>query len=270
VRRNPEKDAAVNPAAGFSLIEIVVALALLSLLAGAAAPFAARQIESNRLRATQERMKRVVAGMAGDPWTGDHGYLGDIGELPPTLDDLNTRGSKPVYVIDANDGVGAGYNGPYVPQAGPAGVPFSDAWGTGFQYAAGAAQLTSAGGDRIFGSGDDLVFPDAAPVTTGSLTVSVTGLPNDGGVECLLGEDDADVIVASSSSGTRSDAQLPGPVGTGGPFSGAGLHNGFHGVRVVGQGEWAGAALRDVVEIRGSTAQLRVTLIQPPGPPPGC
>jgi prepilin-type N-terminal cleavage/methylation domain-containing protein len=269
VRRSLEGRAPAHSAAGFSLIEIVVALALLSLLAGAAAPFAVQQIQSQRMRTTQERMKRVIAGMVGDPMVGDHGYLGDLGELPPTLDDLNARGSKPLYAIDANDGVGAGYNGPYVPQAGPAGVPFSDAWGTAFQYG-GVAQITSAGGDRTIGTGDDLVYPDTAPVTTGNLTVSVTGLPNDGGVECLLGEDEADVFVASSSSGTRTEAQIPGPTGTGGPFVGSGLHNGLHGVRVVGQADWAGSALREVVEIRRGTTQLRVTLIQPPGPPAGC
>jgi prepilin-type N-terminal cleavage/methylation domain-containing protein len=270
VRRSPLNRQAVRSAAGFSLIEIVVALVLLSLLAGAAAPLAARQIQSQRLRTTQERMRRVVAGMVGDPRVGGHGYLGDLGVLPPTLDDLNTRGVQPFYLIDANDGVGAGYNGPYVPQAGPAGVPFSDAWGFPFQYVVGVAQLSSSGGDRIFGTGDDLVYPDAATVTAGNLTVSVTGFPNDGGLECLLGEDDADVFVASSVSGTRGEAQIPGPAGTGGPFIGAGLHNGFHGVRVVGQAGWAGSAVRDVVEIRRSTAQLRVTLTQPAGPPPGC
>lgn len=269
MRRSLERRAPVHSASGFSLLEILVALALLSLLAGAAAPFAAQQIQSHRLRTTQERMRRVITGMVGDPEAGDHGYLGDLGELPPTLDDLNTRGSKPLYAIDPNDGVGAGYNGPYVPQAGPAGVPFSDAWGTAFQYA-GVAQLTSAGGDRTFGTADDLVYPDAAPVTTGNLTVSVTGVPNDGGADCLLGEDEADVFVASSSSGTRSENQIPGPTGTGGPFGGTGLHNGLHGVRVVGQGVWAGSTLRDVVEIRRGTAQLRVTLIQLSGSPAGC
>jgi prepilin-type N-terminal cleavage/methylation domain-containing protein len=255
--------------AGFSLLEIVVALVLLSLLAGATAPLAARQIRSQRLRTTQERMKRVVAGMVGDPLSGGHGYLGDLGELPPTLDDLNTRDTKPLYSIDPNDGVGAGYNGPYVPQAGPAGVPFSDAWGIPFQYA-GAAQLTSAGADRAFGTADDLVYPDAATVTTGNLTVTVSGLPNDGGLSCLLGEDEVDVFVASSSSGTRVEVQIPGPAGAGGPFVGTGLHNGFHGVRVAGQADWAGSTLRDVVEVRRSTVQLRVTLTQPAGPPPGC
>jgi type II secretory pathway pseudopilin PulG len=249
---------------------MVVVLVLVSLLAGAAAPLVSQQIQSQRQRLTQERMRRVVTGMVGDPREGGHGYLGDLGALPPTLDDLNTRGAQPVYVIDPNDGVGAGYNGPYVPQAGPAGVPFTDGWGIAFQYAVGVAQLTSAGGDRAFGTADDLVYPDAPTVTTGNLTVSVTGFPNDGGTACLLGEDEADVFVASSVNGTRAEAQIPGPAGTGGPFIGAGLHNGFHGVRAVGQADWAGSAVRDVVEIRRSTAQLRLTLVQPAGPPPGC
>ena len=259
-----------RPRSGFTLLEILVALVLLSLLAGAFAPLAIGQIRSERIRVTQERMERVIAGMLGDPSRGGHGYLGDLGELPPTLPDLNTRGRKPAYVVDANDGIGTGYNGPYVPQVGPAGVPFADAWGMAFAYTPGVAQLTSAGADRQLGTGDDLVYPDVAPVIAGNLSVSVTGVPNDGGVSCLLGEDDADVFASSSASGVRTQARLTGPSGTGGPFNVTGLHKGFHGVRVAGQGDFAGATLRDAVEIRGGNAVLRVTLVQASGGSAAC
>lgn len=254
---------------GFTLIELVVALALLSLLAGAAAPLAVTQIRGHRIRVTQERMERVVAGMVGEPARGTHGYLGDLGALPADLDDLNTRGGQPIYAIDPNDGVGTGYNGPYAPQIGAPGAAFVDAWGTAFQYL-GIAQLVSAGSDRQFGTADDLTFPDVPPVTAGNVTVSVTGVPNDGSTACVIGEDDADVFIASSAAGARVEAQLVGPIGSGGPFLRSGIHKGLHGVRVAGQGDFAGASTRDVVELVGGTSQLRLTLVQPAGPPAAC
>ncbi|MEM7410908.1 MAG: prepilin-type N-terminal cleavage/methylation domain-containing protein [Myxococcota bacterium] len=255
---------------GFSLLEMLVALVLLSVLAGATAPLALTHIRNQRLRTTLDRMTRVVVGMAGDPQRASHGYLGDMGALPAVLDDLNARGAAPFYAIDPNDGVGAGYNGPYVVQAGAAGAEFVDAWGTGFGYVAGTAQVTSAGPDRQFGTADDLAMPGDAPVTSGSVTVNLTGVPNDGSPECVLGEDDANVFVSRSVAGTRNELQIAGPVGSGGPFVGTGLHNGLHGLRVTGQGDFAGASVRDVIEVRSGAVQRRVTLIQPTGLPAGC
>ena len=256
-------------ARGFTLIELVVAIALLSILAGAAAPLAVTQIRGHRIRVTQERMKQLVIGMVGDPVRGGYGYLGDMGGLPAALEDLNTRGGAPLHALDPGDGVGTGYAGPYAPQVGGAGAAFIDAWGTPFRYL-GTAQLVSAGSDRQLGTADDLTYPDVPTATTGSATVSVTGVPNDGGSPCLLGEDDADVFVSSSVGGARTETQLPGPIGTGGPFSAAGLHKGLHGIRVAGQAAFAGTQVRDVIEVLGSATRLRVTLVQPTGPAPGC
>ena len=89
-------------------------------------------------------------------------------------------------------------------------------------------------------------------------------------MSCLLGDDEADVFVASSASGTRAESQIAGPSGSGGPFTVAGLHRGLHGVRVAGQGDFAGATARDTVEIRGSSSTLRFTLVQPAGGTPAC
>ena len=218
---------------------------------------------------TQQYRFQLIVGMVGDPARGSTGYLGDLGALPAVLEDLNTRGTQPLFVMDPIDGVGAGYNGPYAPQIGGAGAAFMDAWGTPYQYA-GTAQIVSAGSDRQFGTADDLTFPDVPPLTTGNLTITVTGVPNNGGSPCVLGEDDADVFAAASAGGVRTEARLAGPIGTGGPFTGAGLHKGLHGIRVTGQADFAGAVTRDVAELIGGTTQLRVTLIQPTGATPGC
>ena len=247
-----------------------MALVLLSILAGAMAPLAVTHIRNQRLQTTLDRMDRIVWGLAGDPGQGGHGFLGDMGALPATLAELNTRGAAPLYVVDPNDGVGTGYNGPYVVQAGAAGATFVDAWGTGFGYTVGIAQVSSAGPDRQFGTADDLTTPDAPAATTGSITVNLIGVPNDGSPECVLGESDADVFVSRSVAGTRGEIQVIGPVGSGGPFVGTGLHNGLHGMRIVGEGSFAGATIRDVIEVRGGVVQRRATLLQPTGLPAGC
>lgn len=257
-------------AAGFSLMEILVALVLLSILAGATAPLAVQHARTQRLRTTLDRMGRIVEGMVGDPTRSGHGYVGDLGALPANLADLNTRGAQPLLVVDPNDGVGAGYNGPYVPQTGAAGAAFVDAWGSAFAYVAGVAQVSSAGPDRQFGTADDLLVPDAPPVAVGNVVVTLNGVPNDGGPACVLGDDDADVFVARSNAGVRVEDRVFGPVGSGGPFVGGAIHNGLHGVRVVGGGAFAGASVRDVVEVSAGSSQLRLALIQPAGPPPAC
>ena len=253
---------------GFTLLEIIVAMTLLSILAGAAAPYAVQQVRGARVRLTQERMRAVVQAMTGDPSASYYGYVADFGELPPTLTDLNQINGKPVYVVDAVDAIGSGYNGPYV--ANPTPTSLDDAWGTPLRYVAGIAQVSSAGADRDFGTADDLVFPDSAAGTSGSLTVNLTGIPNDGGVACLLGEDDADVFVAFSQSGIRMERQLTGVIGAPGPFIDGSLHSGLHGLRVLGQANWAGATTRDVVEVYRGAVQRRVALTQPVGPPAGC
>lgn len=245
-------------------------LVLMSIMAGAVAPLAVGQIRGERIRATQKRMERAIDAMVGDRARGGYGYLGDLGELPPSLEDLNARGSQPLFAIDAADGIGVGYNGPYVPRAGPEGVALTDAWGTPFEYQPTRAQLTSAGPDRQIGTDDDLAFPGVPPITNGNLSISVTGVPNDGGPACLLGEDDANVFVGFSDSGIREEVQLSGPAGSGGPFTTTAVHIGFHGLRLEGEGVFVGAAARDVIEVRGGNAQLRATLIQRPGSVPAC
>jgi prepilin-type N-terminal cleavage/methylation domain-containing protein len=256
--------------AGFTLIEIVVVLILMSLLVGAFAPLAAGQIRGQRVRLTQDRMQQVLIGMIGDRARGGYGYLGDLGQLPTVLTELNERGVQTPYAVDPNDGIGAGYNGPYVAEGLRSDVALADAWGTPFQYTAGTPQLISPGADRTVGTGDDLVYPAQPPTTSGNLSVSVTGVPNEGGAACLLGEDDVDVFAAFSQQGTRAELQLAGPVGTGGPFTASNVHFGFHGVRLAGENDFAGAVARDVVEVRGSNTFLRVTLLQPAGGSAAC
>ena len=247
-------------APGFSLIEVVVALTLLSLAAGAMAPVALRQISGSRQKATLDKMQRIVTGLIGDPTLGDHGYIGDNGRLPDNLADLNARGTQTPYAIDATYGIGAGYNGPYVPQAGPVGAPFIDSWNSPFGYANTSAQITSAGPDRTPGTADDLIYPDADPVLTGTMNVRVEGIPNDGGPVELLGAAEVDVFFSAVVNGTRVEAQIPDSD----PLFANNLPPGLLGVRVVGEGSYAGSTAQDVVEMRRGTRLASLVLEEPP------
>ncbi len=254
-----------RPERGFSLIEIVVALALVSLVAGALAPLVVRQAETKRRVVTMDKLERLGRALAGETEYDTFGFLGDMGALPATLDELVNLGAQPVYLVDVN-GIGAGWNGPYVSGPSPGSDPTIDGWGTAFQYNPAAGQVTSAGSDRTFATPDDLVFPGAPLVTAGNLSVPVTGVPNDAGAPCALGSAEVAAFVSLSNAGARAEV----PMGGVGPFTSAALHNGAHAVRIQGLGAWAGAGATDVVVVRGGGVVKGLTLVQPGGAPPGC
>jgi prepilin-type N-terminal cleavage/methylation domain-containing protein len=246
-------------AGGFSLIEILVALALISLVAGALAPYGFRSVRAAQMEKTRTRMDAALRGLVGDPERGDFGYLGDLGALPPTLDDLNDATGKPAWALNASDGVGYGWAGPYAPSLATAGTALVDAWGMTFQYT-GAAQLRSAGPDRAYGNADDLLRPQLAQATTGSLVVTVLGIPSGGGTPIQLDTARVDVFVASAAAGLRSEQALSGA----GPYTASNLHLGLHAVRAVGVGAWAAApVVRDVVAIKRGASHRTLVLEQP-------
>ena len=267
---------------GFTLIEVIVAITLMALLAGAAAPVAMQQVRSSRLRTTQERMQSLVVAMVGDPARGDFGYVGDVGALPAALVDLNTRDDiTPIFdaAVDPNDGISTGWAGPYVPLAANGNTAFVDSWGNPFVYAPGVgAQITSNGPDGQPATGDELMFPAVPPDIEGSLTVVVRGVANDtAGSICQLDGTQANVRVFSAVDGSRDFTDFVASAGTfvnrdavapfGEPDE---LHNGLHGILVEGQGNWSGVNVRGVAEVYRSTTTAEFQIYQPAGPPPGC
>lgn len=278
-RRRTSRDPSRRSHGGFTLIELVVAISLLALLAGAAAPLAMQQVRSSRLRTTQERMESLVIAMVGDPKRGDYGYVGDIGALPAALVDLNTRDEVTIdgAIVDPNDGISTGWAGPYVPFAATGNTAFVDAWGNPFVYVqSDGAQVASNGPDGQPATGDELIFPAAPPDTGGSLTVVVEGVANDNPANtCRLDGTDATVEVSTATNGTRVPVFFvdSSPAGTfvnqGSPNPDE-LHNGFHGILVTGQGDWAGASVRGVGEVNRTTSVVSFRLHQPAGAPVGC
>jgi general secretion pathway protein G len=94
---------------GFTLIEIIVAMAILSIMAGTLVPMMYQVWENNAVSLTQERMLELKKAMVGDRALvqqgirSHYGFVGDNGQLPSSLDDLVT-----------NSGAWANWNGPYL------------------------------------------------------------------------------------------------------------------------------------------------------------
>jgi general secretion pathway protein G len=147
---------------GFTLIEIIVAMAILSILAGVMVPMVYRTWESNEIAITRARMADLKTAIAGAPELyqqgvrSHYGFVGDIGLLPDSLDDL---------VVDS--GSWPNWQGPYLGGGFDANTFKLDAWSTPIIYTehpvpliisgeAVAATLRSSGPDRTLGTADDI------------------------------------------------------------------------------------------------------------------
>lgn len=161
----------MNNKHGFTLLEIVIALAVVALLAGAVTPLAFKEIQRAKEEATLKELDAIRAGLEE--------FFADTGRFP-----LEAEGLAAL----ANDPGLAGWSGPYVGggSRSPALEVATDAFGSAYLYdlapvtvPAGAADalVASAGPDQLmtFGTvggtwtlaaaGDDLL----AVVSAGSL-----------------------------------------------------------------------------------------------------
>ena len=105
---------------GFTLIEVIVILVVMSILAAVAVPVALRVFETAAEDATREEMINLKKAMIGDSnqqqsaARGNFGFLGDMGRLPINLDELYRAGSLPSFSYDNVKQAGAGWKGPYI------------------------------------------------------------------------------------------------------------------------------------------------------------
>jgi len=147
---------------GFTLVEIMVSVAILAIMAGVMVPLLGSVWLSNEKTETREKMAALKRAMVGDQRLVQngirmhYGFVGDNGELPPAIGDLVS-----------NSGSFANWNGPYLVGAFDPNDYYRDAWGHNLVYSRQAppllvggqtivATLASLGPDGLAGTSDDL------------------------------------------------------------------------------------------------------------------
>src|SRR3990172_10391290 len=91
---------------GLTLIEVIVILAVLVILVALLVPSTVQILTGARRDVTLDEMENLQRAMIGDPNVksagvrSNFGYLGDMGNLPLTLDNLVTQATQPAYAFE--------------------------------------------------------------------------------------------------------------------------------------------------------------------------
>lgn len=211
--------------AGFTLLELVVIIAVIGILAAAATPSVVGQIMESRISATRAEAQALYDSMVGAPNSEGtrFGFVGDIGRLPNSLQELAAPGGLPSYATGNVRSIGMGWRGPYVNSGSSADDYQKDAFGR--TYVVNSGQVRSYGPDGIANNGDDIVYPPAVPAVTGSVAITVKTITGGKTVVDPAGYR-VDLYYASAGAQTSvSDTAMP--------FVFTGVPMGLHALRVV-------------------------------------
>ncbi len=116
-------------ARGFSLVEMLVAVAIVGLLIGLVGPAAMRQLQSSRVKTTEAQIAQIRAALDI--------FLIDTGRYPSDAEGLGALVTAPAGMV--------GWNGPYLRD----GKLPADPWGGAFIYVleGGEVRVVSLGAD---------------------------------------------------------------------------------------------------------------------------
>lgn len=153
---------------GFTLIEVVVVIAIVSILAGIMIPFIYKVWENAEIETTKERISDLKKAMVGDPRLIQngvrihYGYVGDCGQLPGKLENLIVKDE-----IECPN-----WKGPYLPPGFNLSDYDKDAWGEVLIYDHVQATLLSKGADRVSGTKDDITLSISQNEITEAMPIS--------------------------------------------------------------------------------------------------
>lgn len=113
---------------GFTLLEVIIVLAILSILLGIVAPMGFQLFSTEQTRAVEDEIAALHTAIVGNPEQGRFGYVGDVGKYPASLLDL---------IVAPRDPAGnplRGWRGPYIKNPRVENGAYLDPYGRPYEY----------------------------------------------------------------------------------------------------------------------------------------
>ncbi|MDH4156786.1 MAG: type II secretion system protein GspG [candidate division Zixibacteria bacterium] len=200
----------LKTAFGYSVFELVVVIVIIAIISTVALKSLRNTTEQARTERTKQELDQIAFAITGNPQMvsggvrTDYGYVGDIGALPGSLDNLVS-----------NPGGYATWDGPYIRDdfsADGSDTRFkADAWGKPYVYSGGNSIASVGSGITITrllaGDTDDLLVNTVSVVIT-DLDGSPPGSAYRDSAKCLLTYPDGVGGLATRELFPRSDGFL--------------------------------------------------------------
>ena len=243
---------------GFTLIEVVIIVAVLAILAAAITPMVLQQIVDAKVTASKSSAKAMYEAMAGrGDVKGSYGFVGDMGRFPLKPDELvKPPAGAPVYDgAKTFRGVGMGWKGPYVTVGDTKESFMADGWGHEFQITA-YGQVRSAGPDGVYGNEDDILYPPEPPKLGSRVMVTVKRDDTEG-AGSTLDPTGYEVRLYYSNNGQETFLSS-----TKAPFTFENVHPGLHAIAVIRTSSSLVVA-QDTIEVPPNSTKLVELFFRP-------